>query len=210
MADWDNEPLLGKVHDTTLAKKHGVSEVAVGRARRRRGIPPFKPKGYGENDRPMGHRAGIDWDKQPLGKVPDCDLAKDLGVDAASVKSARNVRGIPRYYKKLGKVVDWDSEPQLGKVPDVELANELGVHRRTVANARERRGIPKLESHVHKCPICFKLTECHLNDCEPKLETSDGTPMLYETCEYCLKEFEKEENRGEVGIITTHFNHGRR
>lgn len=40
---WDNEPLLGKVTDAELAKKHGVTAGSVGRARHVRNIPQYNP-----------------------------------------------------------------------------------------------------------------------------------------------------------------------
>lgn len=39
-------------------------------------------------------RRGIDWDKQPLGKVPDRALARRLGVAKSVVFKARERRGI--------------------------------------------------------------------------------------------------------------------
>ena len=45
--DWDNEPLLGKVPDSALAKILGLSSSSsVTGARRRRGIKPYKPPTY--------------------------------------------------------------------------------------------------------------------------------------------------------------------
>ena len=38
-----NNPRLGLVPDTWLAKEEGVSKFTIARARRRKGIPPFKP-----------------------------------------------------------------------------------------------------------------------------------------------------------------------
>jgi hypothetical protein len=220
--DWDQEPLLGKVPDTVLARVHGVSDVAVGRARKRRGIPTFRSAGYRDKTAP-GQRAGIKWDTQPLGEIPDHVLAKRLGVDQKSVESARQVRGIPRKHERLGKRVDWDHEPDLGRVPDIELAARHGVHRRTVKSARDRRGIPKLwlkEAepvvvtteevlyHVHRCPVCSKSVPCH-RECETSLETADFEPMLYETCAKC-KTYDQGVNDGVVGSFTTFLNSGRR
>lgn len=42
-------------------------------------------------------RKGIDWNSQPLGAVSDCALARELGVDPESVRSARLKRGIGPY-----------------------------------------------------------------------------------------------------------------
>lgn len=212
--DWDQEPDLGRVPDTVLARRHGVSSVAVGRARKRRGIPVFS-NGSG---RPQGARAGIKWDQQPLGEVPDHVLAKTLGVDPTTVASARRVRGIPCLVEKRG--IDWDQEPDLGQVPDVELAKRHDVHRRTVASAREHRGIPPYElvvvvedvtvvGHVHRCPVCLASRRC-VRSCDTDLETSEGEPMSYVTCQHCLDELAQQVESGTVGLITTPFNEGRR
>ena len=45
---------------------------------------------------PRGPSRGIDWDAQPLGVVPDRELARTLDVNTSSVRSARIRRGIPR------------------------------------------------------------------------------------------------------------------
>lgn len=42
-----------------------------------------------------GHKAGIDWDQQPLGQVPDQQLADQLGVGRSAVEAQRRKRDIP-------------------------------------------------------------------------------------------------------------------
>lgn len=39
----------------------------------------------------------VNWDEQPLGKVSDRELARQLGCSAATVCRHRNDRGIPQY-----------------------------------------------------------------------------------------------------------------
>ena len=51
---------------------------------------------------------GIDWSKEPLGKMPDVDLALMLGCSAQAVGRARDRLGIPAYRKK-GKWVNPDA-----------------------------------------------------------------------------------------------------
>lgn len=110
--DWDKQP-LGKMFDSDLAKKVGVTGCAVRRARVRRGIPAFqgkrrlpkrkqpeKPK-----RKPRIGSTGIDWDKEPLGTMPDGDLAFMLGCSPQRVAQVRTDRGIAPYTKKRG--VTW-------------------------------------------------------------------------------------------------------
>lgn len=44
----------------------------------------------------------IDWDRLPLGKIPDPDLARQLGCSDTAVAYARRIRGIPIKRKKRG------------------------------------------------------------------------------------------------------------
>lgn len=58
---------------------------------------------------------GIDWDAQPLGKMPDTELAEKIGCSAASVYMARTKRDIPSYRKNRPVVVE-DTPPTKGFV----------------------------------------------------------------------------------------------
>ena len=62
-----------------------------------------------------------DWDNEPLGEIPDPQLAKMLGVTTNAVWRARKSRGIPSAHPSRLKGIDWSSEP-LGEVPDALLA----------------------------------------------------------------------------------------
>jgi hypothetical protein len=76
--------------DGEIGKKYGVVSSAVCNARTRLGIPSSCLR--------RGHRT--DWDRQPLGEVPDKTLAKALGVPNSSVSDARRSRGIPKFTKE--------------------------------------------------------------------------------------------------------------
>jgi superfamily II DNA or RNA helicase len=82
-------------------------------------------------------KKGIDWDKQPLGKMYDRALADKLSVSRSSVCQAREKLGIPPY----GECYDLDDQP-FGKVPDSVIAEKLGMCNSTVSKARRMRGIP--------------------------------------------------------------------
>lgn len=104
--DWDNEPLLGQMSDSDLAKKYGLGRASVQKARHARGIPAppdnqASPIGYKQSRSTIG----VDWDKEPLGKMVDRDLAFMLGCSSQAVAYARAERGIAPYRKKRG--VTW-------------------------------------------------------------------------------------------------------
>lgn len=48
----------------------------------------------------QGHKLGINWDEQPLGKEADTDIALRLGVASASVFQQRKKRDIPAFNPK--------------------------------------------------------------------------------------------------------------
>lgn len=70
---------------------------------------------------------GIDWDAQPLGKVPDRELARRLGVDRSTVGQARRRRKIdewrPVWTPPDPKVADY---AQPAKAASVRAVLELG------------------------------------------------------------------------------------
>lgn len=83
----------------------------------------------------------IDWDKQPLGRVSDSELARRLGVTPGAVRQARARRGIAAALP-VGQPSRYDwSAVALGERPDAAIAAELGCSRRTVARARKRAGV---------------------------------------------------------------------
>jgi len=88
-----NKHLLGKFSDSAVADLIGVCRAAVTNARKKYGVPRWKPPWRTEGRLP-GEHTSIDWDLQPLGKVPDRVLAESLGVGETAVFSARQIRGI--------------------------------------------------------------------------------------------------------------------
>ena len=92
-------------------------------------------------ERYIGGPKGIDWSKQPLGKIPDSAIALTLGCHQAAVTAARKGLGIPRCPARNYSGIDWDAQP-LGKEPDSTLAARLGLSAEAVSFARRRCGIP--------------------------------------------------------------------
>lgn len=89
---------------------------------------------------------GIKWDEQPLGRVPDTELAARLGVVQSAVTDARRRRGIapcPR-----GHVERRGGLPLLGTMPDAQIAVRLGLPTTAIRDARRRRGIRMDQARV--------------------------------------------------------------
>lgn len=90
----------------------------------------------------MTTRIPIDWDSQPLGEVPDLELAKRLGVSRTLVGQQRRRRGIESHRQKYGLLgIDWSRQP-LGSISDRKLARDLGVSFSLVQYRRKALGIP--------------------------------------------------------------------
>lgn len=84
----------------------------------------------------------IDWDKQPIGKVSDGEIAERLSVSSVTVRRARTDRGIPAF--RVGyREFNWaEHRDLLGTMSDRELAERIGVHTSTVRNKRLEVGQP--------------------------------------------------------------------
>lgn len=108
--DWDKQP-LGKQTDTVIAAGLGCDPNSVRSARRRRGIPSVRERALEQAQPgvplPPDGRRHTDWDKEPLGKMPDKDLALMLGLTSSAVAKARHVRDIPPYHEAPG--VSWSN-----------------------------------------------------------------------------------------------------
>lgn len=97
--NWAEQP-LGKTTDAALAAKLGITTFRVTHARRRLGIPGLRVIKDAERLAGPGKDPGrceINWDEQPLGELPDLDIAKLLGTHRSRVRLARIRRGIPLY-----------------------------------------------------------------------------------------------------------------
>lgn len=88
---------LGKVSDAAVARALKCKRGVVWHYREAHGIPPAPRSAW----RKPRHVKGVDWDQvETLGKVPDAELAVQLGVSEHSVHRARRVRGIPPFTAK--------------------------------------------------------------------------------------------------------------
>lgn len=126
--DWD--AVDWRRSNVALAAELGVSRKAVTASRRARGLVERNT---------LRRPKGIDWDRQPLGKVPDGELAAELGVTPWAVTRQRKKRGLAAAPAR--PQIDWAKQP-LGKVVDSALAEQLDVSPSTVQRARARLGIP--------------------------------------------------------------------
>lgn len=153
--DWDAVPDLGKVPDRELARRLGVSPVAVGQARDARGIPRCQRgqsrvlpdvspcAGNMTPDNVRDERGCIVWTRVDWSAGSDADIAKAIGSNISTVRAARERLGIPSARRRgaIAPLFDWSAVP-LGKMSDRDIARNIGMSRNAVAAARERLGIP--------------------------------------------------------------------
>jgi hypothetical protein len=100
----------------------------------------------------MARAKGIDWSAQPLGQVPDTEIARAAGCTQVAVLQARQRAGLPpcittRHLRPKG--IMWEFEP-LGQHTDAEIAESLGCTAMAVCCARKARGIPPHRKHRQK------------------------------------------------------------
>jgi hypothetical protein len=103
-----------------------------------------------------GRKPLCDWDAQPLGQIPDWELAEKLGCSRAIVGFYRNKRGIPIKRKK--READ-NVNPRIWRVAwnevcfwskkDIEIARELGVSKERVRQMRCIYHVPPRPPHHH-------------------------------------------------------------
>lgn len=85
----------------------------------------------------------IDWDIQPLGKIPDDELANELGISPETVTRARKKREVPAaYVSPPHHDINWSEQP-LGQEFDSVIAERLGVDVKIVSKARNDLKIPR-------------------------------------------------------------------
>jgi DNA-binding transcriptional regulator YdaS (Cro superfamily) len=142
--EWTEElvALLGVLPDTAVAAQAGLDRQAVAAERRRRGIPPARPR-----------RSATAWTEEMLallGTDSDAAVARKFGIRPGSVTYKRHQLGIPPFnppphdqYRRFA----WQPEylAMLGKVSDRELAKALGLARASVTRKRQRLGIPPFQ-----------------------------------------------------------------
>ena len=133
--DWDNEPRLGEMPDTELARQLRCSVSNVQQARARRDIHKFRPLWE-----------LVNWGGVPFGVKPDTELALMLDVPVRWVYGERRRRGITAFMPAI-RLIDWHAKP-LGMLPDAAFAREEGVSEATVARARRAQGKPRFRGDV--------------------------------------------------------------
>lgn len=89
-----------------------------------------------------------------LGKIPDSQLAEQLGVNPMSVAAARIKAGLPSVTGAKSPQYSWDKNGHLlGTMPDRELAARLAMSTSAVSQARKRRGIAPFGYAVINRPV---------------------------------------------------------
>lgn len=117
MIHWNEIEDLGKVADSELAYRLGVSSQCVYQARKRRNIPAKNPTPTYK----------IDWNSVPLGKMTDEHLAELLGCTAALVHKKRHQKQIPAF-GMLYRTVENEAAYYGEAIIDAWLHNKSIIH----------------------------------------------------------------------------------
>jgi Fe2+ or Zn2+ uptake regulation protein len=125
----------------------------------------------------------INWDDQPLGMVPDAELARQLGVVKQTVAAARAKRGIPRLPHQQLLLLEIVQE-HLGRrrcKPFYEIYAEVRDDFGSVPERRVRRALESLVAKqiVARIMLNSRLGGYVLSD-SPLLKEEDGYALLRE------------------------------
>jgi hypothetical protein len=81
----------------------------------------------------------INWDKQPLGKMPDIKLAEKLGCGWRTVYRQRHRRSIPAWQPHRSLDIPLEV---LGTASDEEIAERYNTYSMRILKLRKRHGVP--------------------------------------------------------------------
>jgi len=99
------DAMLGKVTDSALAKRIGVTRKAVSYRREQLGIPASFDRSENKPPPPMGGHNKLDLPAAVIarmGKEPDYRIADDLGIQKSIIARRRRSLGIPSYAESTG------------------------------------------------------------------------------------------------------------
>ncbi len=148
--------LLGKMPDTKLAKKAGVSTSTVQAERRRRGIPPFRGRAarvewtpemialLGKSSDAQVAASQSRWTPEEdalLGTESDPQIARRLGRSSKSVVQRRTRLKIPSNQAQVTPTWTPEEDRLLGTDPDSVIAECLGRSALAVEKRRRKLGI---------------------------------------------------------------------
>ena len=102
----------------------------------------------------MSEALPIDWAIQPLGGMPDAEIARQLSVSRERVRQVRARAGIPPYVEPEP---EWVAE--LGTRRDSEIAADYGVSRTAVESRRRRLGVKRCPSRWDREPLLGKVPD---------------------------------------------------
>ncbi len=129
--------------------RYGIPESWVRIERRRRGVNGVVQRS-GVSER-RSH-PGLPWTpatRAQLGRIPDDDLARQLGVPSRWVADERRRQRLPS--PRPAQAIQWSAAmlADLGKRPDAQLAAEWGISSTSVYIKRHERGLPPARQLSH-------------------------------------------------------------
>ena len=150
--DWDSQP-LGKMPDHVVAEKLKIGPDRVTRERQKRKIPNYGYFKFGK-DNPTSSK----WDNEPLGEVPDKELALKHGVTRQRIEQIRKMRGIESLAVKARReqLARIDELGMLGKISDIAVAELANVTQAMVRAHRNSQGIPSTKMDWSGIPLGTK------------------------------------------------------
>ena len=134
--------MLGKIPDSAVAEKIGLTVGTVLKKRQKLGIAASRPA------------KSLEWSPAVialLGNLPDREVARIFDMSPLSVYKKRLSLGIACYARKSKSWHDWTKKELalLGKMPDGDVAKKTGINKASVAWKRRKLNI---SSYVQKRP----------------------------------------------------------
>ena len=129
--------MLGKHSDSSLARRWSIDPTTVAWKRRIMSIPTASAVWSSKPVRQWSKR-----EISKLGKMPDCEVARAMGLHRKHIAIKRRELKIPNFVRAMlekrwtGSII-----ARLGKEPDIDLAIELDVSVTTVRQYRLRNKI---------------------------------------------------------------------
>ncbi|MSP54105.1 MAG: hypothetical protein EXR69_00625 [Myxococcales bacterium] len=160
----EQETDVGRVADSVIAARLGISRKTVLAWRKRMGIRAFdnptptreapnaaaalSPSSFAPETARKAKASRLDAYFDVLGTVPDRTVAEQAGVSPENVRMYRHRRGIEAQWRAgegpptRVELALTAVEAELGRVADTVIAQRVGVSRSAVTQYRAKKGIP--------------------------------------------------------------------
>lgn len=133
---------MGKLPDRILAKRAGVSIPTILYRRKDLGIPAYKPTKENRKEWLIDRYPKEQLDL--LGKLPDAEVAENMGLHISTVAKIRKTLGIPICPSENTKRIEIPKEAYdlMGKMSDKDIGDKFGFPIYIIRLRRNEKGIP--------------------------------------------------------------------